>query len=472
MYAGTQGFWANYVDRNAQSLPQYIRRGLELARDKTLRVSMSQYVRSSGDISFYRHYHGPVYAYWIGLWQMLGVHSEASYRATGLILHALGAIAIFWLFLRTFPELPPASAFIAAAMFATSRTTLDTAMTITQHITYEFLAVLSLFALALFFRTGNQRFWYATAVLLAASFAAVETGAVLIAAVLLTLILLRWQAGWKVLAVLIARGALWFLATLLVIWPMGVLQLNGLKGYAYLAYLALVRKTFSPVGAIEMWGFKLKTYPYEFLLPLLAFAIALIWFRRLRYRAEVAPFLIYAGLFFVVTLKVTVPYTYYHGSLLAATAVVTGMVFGELWRRSHLAVRLAALAAVLASSAMMDVNYYAEAKRESAAPSPTTDLLAYLAKTPPERLYLPFVYLPPLHFYRPDISTVGYDDDWSTARLAGESLAAAPAEVLCADEVCRQLEAAWPAGATAGRELINKTVRTPDPLYALSLKGR
>jgi Dolichyl-phosphate-mannose-protein mannosyltransferase len=472
MYAGTQGFVANALDRGAISLPEYVSKGLELARDKTLRASMSQYVRSAGDISFYRHYHGPVYAYWITLWHALGVTSEASYRATGLILHAVGALAIFWLFLRVFPDLPASGAFIAALMFAMNRTTLTTAVTITQHIAFELLAILTLFAMALFLRTGNRRWWDATAALAAASFASVEISAVLIAAIVLTLILFRWKEGWKPLAALLGRGIAWFLVTVLVIWPAGILKLNALKGYAYLAYMAVIRKTFSPISAGQLWGFKLKTYPYEFILPLLALVIALAVFRKLKYRAETAPFLIYTCLFFAVTLKVTLPYTYYHGSLLASAAVVTGVLCGELWRRTGPWPRWAALAAVVGSLLWMDVSYYAEAKQDFSSPSATADVLAYLNRIPAEKLFVPFFYLPALHYYRPEIATVGYDTDWTVQRLADDSLAAAPMELMCLEQVCRQLEAVWPSGTALARELVSNADSSGEPMYAMPVQSR
>src|SRR4029077_17744092 len=120
--------------------------------------------------------------------------------------HALGALAIFWLFLRCFPELPTAAAFVAALMFALNRSTLVTAMTITQHMVFEFLSYLSLFAVALFLRTRNLRWWYATTALLAMSLAAVEISAVLTAAVLLSVIAWRWKDGFRAILVLVGKG--------------------------------------------------------------------------------------------------------------------------------------------------------------------------------------------------------------------------------------------------------------------------
>lgn len=82
MYAGTRGFFSNYLDRLSIPLVQFVRKGLELARDRSQRANMSQFIRASGDITFYRHYHGPAYAYWIALCTKLGVRTASTYRAS------------------------------------------------------------------------------------------------------------------------------------------------------------------------------------------------------------------------------------------------------------------------------------------------------------------------------------------------------------------------------------------------------
>src|SRR5215831_9948021 len=79
MYAGTRGLLANYLDRPSQSLPDFIRKGLELARDQEQRLGMSEYIRSTGDITFYRHFHGPMYAYWVAACKAMGVDSEQGF---------------------------------------------------------------------------------------------------------------------------------------------------------------------------------------------------------------------------------------------------------------------------------------------------------------------------------------------------------------------------------------------------------
>ena len=217
MYAGTRGVTANFLDRDAIPFSEYVRKGVELVRHPEERASISRFVRSSGDLSFYRHYHGPVYAYWLALWHAFGARSEVTYRASGIPLHALAALALFWLFLMTFPEYPPEIAFFAALLFVMNRTALLAATFITQHVIFEVLSLFTLFAVALFFRTGELRWWYLTAVLAAAEFATVEIAVVLMTALLLSLVLLRWKDGIGRLAGLVARGAAWFLLTLVVL---------------------------------------------------------------------------------------------------------------------------------------------------------------------------------------------------------------------------------------------------------------
>jgi hypothetical protein len=473
MYAGTQGVWANFTDRHSMSFYDFVVKGLETARDKSKRSDLSQYVRSLGDISFYRHYHGPVYAYWIGLGKLFGITSESGYRGSGLVLHALGTIAVFWLFLWTFPELPKVSAFIASAALAMNRTALVTALTITQHIAYEFLCILALFAAAKYFKSGDRRWWYATTALLGGAFATVELGIILVGAVLISLVLLEWKQGWKHLLGMIGRGSLAFLGAVLILWPKGLLQLNALKGYLYLGYMAIYRKTFSPITPAQMWGAKFRDFPLEFVLPAVALVGMILFYRKLKARQAVVPFLVYTCLFVAVTMVVTAPYTHYHGSLMASAAVVTGVAFGEFWKRVGAPPRVLALTLTLASLVALDVSYFKDLRENQTEPSLAADILAYLSQhppgaAPPERVFINFFYVPTLNYYRPAVMATGYDD-WSAQRLAEEAQGARQARIFCSTSLCRQLEAVLPAGSLRNHEIVSAPEK---PGYSLEIPGK
>jgi hypothetical protein len=469
MYAGTRGFAANYLDRGSLGMLGYVEKGLALLHDKSQRASMSQFIRNSGDLDFYRHYHGPIYAYWIALWHSLGVSQESVYRSSGLILHALATIVIFWMFRRVFPNLPVQAAFVAGAVFAMNRTALVAATGITQHVAFAFLACCTLFALAEFLRTGQDRFWYVASALAAASFAAVEIAAVMIASMAVTVVALDRKRGFKPLLSLFARGAVCFLAALAVLWPPGVFKLNALKGYMYLAYIAVGRKTFTPIGPLDLWGFKLRVYPLEFVLLLGAMVAGVAWLWRTQSFRCLAPFLFYAIAFFGVTMVITAPYTYYHASLTMALAVVTGVLFGELWNRVNATARVAALAAVMASLVALDVGFYRETAHEfSKQPTGTADVLAYLNSHPTEEgpLVVPFVMVPPLHFYRPELAATGYDGGVDLAQRAA-SLGPGTL-VICGASLCRELR----ADAASSGEQIGTMPDTNEPLYGVHLASR
>jgi hypothetical protein len=475
MYAGTQGFTANYLDRNAMPLGAYVRNGLALAHDKTLSRKMSEDVRASGDVSFYRHYHGPLYAFWIALWHGLGVHSNAGYRATGLIVHALGAIAIFWLFPLAFPDLSEVAALIAALMFAMNRTALLTATLITQHLAYAFLSCLALFAVALYLRLREMRYWYAAAALLASCFATVEISLVLIGGAALTVAVLDWSDGWKKLLALMGKGAACFLGVLAIVWPPGVFQLTALKGYVYLAYMAIVRKTFTPISPRQLWVQKLKSYPLEYILPLAAAIAAWIYWRRLTNRRAVTPFLLYGCLLFAATLVITIPNDYYLCSLMMSLAVVTGVVFGELWMRRGMGVRAVSLVVVLGSLVALDVSYYRETvRKQSGPPGLAAETLKYLDAHPlaGRQLVAPSMLLPTLHYYHPENPIVSYDLGGTLAPLSEASASFLGAEVFCPQSDCPQIIALWQSGRVLAKEQVEGVGQDGQLWYAVTIGSR
>jgi hypothetical protein len=469
MYAGTRGFLPNFLDQPSQSLAEFIRKGMELARDEGQRVSISEYIRGTGDITFYRHFHGPIYAYWIAAGQALGIRGERGYRASGLVIHALGTIAMFWLFRLVFPELGVVSAFVAALIFAMNRTALVSATAITQHVMYAPLSTFALFMCGFFLRTRNPRYWYATAVLLAFAFATVEIAFVLSATVAVSIAIAFWRDGWRQIAELLGKGVAAAVLTLAVIWPKGMLALGFVKGYLYLAYMALLRKAFSQVTPLELWGFKLKTYPLEFMLPLLSLMAAFILFRKMKHRWEMLPFLVYSCFFIAVTMKVTTPFTHYHVSLMMAAAVIVGVMFGELWRRGGLVIRAAAIAAVVVPLIFLDIGSYREGKLAEAVPSTAAGVLEHVQTTPSGGvLVVPYVLVPTLHYYRPELNVIGYNSGWTLARLVDLAQAHyGNVELLCGEPVCRSVGELWPAASREAWVPIGNMIGEPNTLYAI-----
>ena len=166
MWAGKQGLWANYTDQHGLSFFEFVRKGLELSRDPGKRTSFSQFIRSSGDIGMYRHYHGPMYALWLAVLHKAGVVRENVFRGSGLLIHFGTATAILLGFWAAFPSLPLFAGLVACALYVFNRTGLSAATEITQHGVFAFLCVATLFAASRFFRNLEPRWFYAMMALL------------------------------------------------------------------------------------------------------------------------------------------------------------------------------------------------------------------------------------------------------------------------------------------------------------------
>src|SRR5260370_3477748 len=65
MYAASLGLVANATDTPSMPLTAFFKTGLSRGRDPSQRESLSELIRASNDVLFYRHWHGPLYTYWL-----------------------------------------------------------------------------------------------------------------------------------------------------------------------------------------------------------------------------------------------------------------------------------------------------------------------------------------------------------------------------------------------------------------------
>lgn len=448
VYAGKQGFWANYIDANAMAVPELVQKGLELTRHPEKRASFSQEIRASRDIGFYRHYHGPLLAYWIALLQSVGIDEEQAVRNSQFLILILTALAMMLAYWHLFPEWPPVAGLMAGGLLLFNRTALMTTAEVTQHIFFMLMATLTLWALAVFCRTLSERWWYLTMAGLALSLLAVES-AFMVACTIFVVLLILWKPiaqKWpspKTRIVLFLKGVGVFFATMFVLWPASLIKLGVARGYVYLAYIALQRKTFSSRGVVESWLLHFRVAPFEHALLVTGFLLSLILWYRFAYRREALPWIVYALVFIVVTTKVTVEYTHYRGTISIAFILATAMVAGYLWKEfPNLLVRGALVVAVaIGAGAEGYRRYETLVEIAEGAPPASAGVVDYArtAAVPPDSVvYVPYYFVPALHLYFPDLKTVGYDADWPVSRLVAELRQPNVAsEFICPASQCR-----------------------------------
>jgi hypothetical protein len=341
--------------------------------------------------------------------------------------------------------------------------------TITQHVLFPLFTALTLFFLGLFGRTLDRRYWYAAAASLGLGFATVETSFLLVGAVLVSLVAMHPRVAWKEMPRLALRGAAVFLLTVSLVWPKGLFMLGAAKGYLYLAYMALFRKTLAPVSPLQLWAHKFTAYPYEFVLVALALGSCLFFYRRLSCREESKPFLLYAGLFIIATSFVTLNYTYYHTSLLLVTSVLIGVMAGEAWNRSRAAGGVVAAASV-ASLASMAVIYHHEATVTNLGLfEHRAAVIDYVKNSPATTYYVPHDLVPPLHYYAAQAKTIAYDDSWAPDTLVRElSAPGAPKQLLCAATLCAQVRGKLQEGHIRETQIAGPSSDLREPFFAIT----
>src|SRR4051794_23277003 len=85
MYAVSKGFVASYIDRPSLSILDFVRTGIRSGLHSGERLNLSEYIRQQDDITFYRHFHAPLYFYCVDLIQNVASPTEAIARWTSLL---------------------------------------------------------------------------------------------------------------------------------------------------------------------------------------------------------------------------------------------------------------------------------------------------------------------------------------------------------------------------------------------------
>jgi hypothetical protein len=377
MYAASLGFAANYTDTPALPLAEFIRTGLGRGRDAGQRQALSELIRSSSDVVFYRHWHGPLYIYFLIPVSRLGLNEQAV-RTIMLAIPALTLAVIYFGCLYARGIL---AALLGSVLFVSSSAVVRTTELAPHHL-FVLCSLCSLFLLA-------KNYWYPAVVMAGLAFCTMEIAFVLI----FTLAL--FVRGWRVAA----RSLAVFGVTVLVVWPAALYKLSFLKSYLFMAYLALFRKSpWGDVGFLETWRGRFVDSPLEWLAIVASLAI----YFRMR-AAHQKPFLAYGAMMVIATLRILTSTARYSLLFMPALDVFAGITLIEflasLSRRT--------VYALLALLAISDYRFVAHARKPDPRPG---EVLSYIRQHQLEEkaLLVPQDDLPMIHYYFPRTHLRGY----------------------------------------------------------------
>jgi hypothetical protein len=409
MYVTQLGIVANFTDTPTMPIVEFLRTGLTRGKDSRQSSQLSELIRGANDVVFYRHWHGPLYIYWLMLTSHLHL-DEHRMRLFTLVFPICSLVVIYWGCIWIFGETQGTwAAFLGSLLFVWSVPTVrSTELAPHQAFACCFLACLVLLSKTV--ATGNRRYFYWAVVASALSCCLLEVGFVVVATVIICGYLER--RSLRADRRLATHSLLAFVATVLVVWPGAILKLSFLKGYLFMAYLALFRKSpWGPEGLRETWEKRIFSSPVEWLIigvGLLTWAFS----RRLEgHRRVLYPFFAYGALMLATTMRVTTGTPRYALLFQPAFDVLAGCILAAYFLRFRRLATAYALAGILAL--VLFTEAWVNLKRHPVVPdSRLSSLLVYVREKHLEnsRMLVPQDDVPTLHYYFPNTHLRGYTE--------------------------------------------------------------
>jgi hypothetical protein len=423
------GFSGNFLDTNAMTLPEFVDMGLKAKRKEISRDQLSDYIRGRRDPMFLRHYHGPINEYWLVLSNAVGGGGEHWMRLASIVFHVLSFLTVYLGILWVFGEEYRFAAALASVCYLFCVNNIGSIAALSAHAPYLWLSILTLFFIAkLAAEPAAKRYYWALA-WCTVSFCAVEYAALLYAALAVTLFAVRREffldATRQSLLRFVRNTLLLVIGVFFVLWPSSILKLTIVQGAAYTIFI-FGRGSYSGATPWDVWKGRFEQIPMDMAFLGLALVICVIWIWRSPRRVQLLPFVIYAGLLGMTTLKNTNDSARYISSLFAPLYVTAAVLAASKLPRIP-AIATAALAAVMAF-----VAYGELAARPAVSPlDETVPLVAIMRNHPAAKVLVPAVDLPTLAYYFPEATIRSYAPTDPVARLI---IAAASYDGVCFDD--------------------------------------
>jgi hypothetical protein len=419
MMGARLGFAANYLDTNAMSLPQFVDMGTKAQRKELSRKSLSEYIRARRDPVFYRHYHGPLNAYWLSAVGAAGESAESWMRLSSIFFHVLTFITVYAGILWVFGPQFRIAAVVASTLYLFCVNNILATATLSSHPLYLWLSILTLFSIAKFASEPERKRFYWAVALCAVSLCAIEYAVLLFFVLGVTLVSVRKQFFKELTKREYLRFAgatlLLILGVIFVLWPSSILKFTIVQGFAYIAFLSANRRgSFGDLPPLEVWKERCGQFPMDMAALTICVIAAAVFFWRSPRRSQLLPLLLYASLLGLTTLKNTSESARYICSMFAPFYVGGAVLLAER------AIRIPALLQAVGAAALFGLMLFV-ARGEVAAhtltdPSDQTPVVMdWMSSHPSANVLVPALYLPTLQYYFPNASITSYPPETDTA---------------------------------------------------------
>jgi len=406
VYAASKGFIASYLDQPSLPIIEFVRTGRRAGLDPSEWRKLSEYIRHSDDLVFYRHFHGPLYFYTLEFIQLFWGPKEFIVRWASLLSLMLTAVIVYGGSLALAGQQGRFVSSLAVGFLLLSPTNVETARWVAPHSLYAACAMATLFFLAKFIQTNKPGWLYGALLCLGMAFLVIEYAPLLLITLAATLsvqrssVFARWSRKdafllcFKCTAIpLLVIGAL---------WPASLYKLSLVKNYMFFIYYVIVRgQEYGTDSQANVWLARVMSSPLEYLLLLSLSWYFLYRLCRKRELVYLFPFFLYAALMFLTSVRNRSESANYVSSFLPPLAVISAFAVSRMLDGQPKSWRVACAALIV--SGLAANNYWFYYRIEAAKP-PDERLAAIVnileeSGVRRERLLVPTNYRPTIHYY-------------------------------------------------------------------------
>lgn len=305
LYAADKGWQASYIDQPSVPFFEFAGMGIRYGLQQKNFGKLSEFIRGRDDVTFYRHYHGPVYFYAIMAAKHFLGDSEKILRQCSWILGLLVGIPLAVSYWNTSVQKNRLTAFGLALLPVFSPTLFMACANITPHVAFISIAMAALGAFSFYLKKETKSAWVLTSALCAVSLATFEYTPLLLLAIFCAALLNRQVLartfGHFGLAKAAGAFALTQIPVILCLWAGAIAKLSIVKDYIFFAYFSVMRGgAYGANSLMGVWVKRLGESPFEWIFGFAAFFLVCFrWKKNLR----IAHFAIFAVLVFLVTVR-------------------------------------------------------------------------------------------------------------------------------------------------------------------------
>ncbi|NLP02400.1 MAG: hypothetical protein GX089_07895 [Fibrobacter sp.] len=403
VYVVRKGFIANYMDSGTLPFTQFLKLGFSAITSQKSKTELSRIIRSADDISVYRHWHGPLYFYYLVTGKWIHKNQDHLIRMYSLMVQLFCAITVFAGFLFLLGYSNSITTFFLTALCVLGSTSLyfSTAI-LSTHGVFTLACIGCLFVLIKAVQSGKVMYYHISAGIMGVVFLSNEYAVLMMVTWVSSLLFaeMKRKVGFrKILRIFIVSMIIW-LGVIFILWPASLLKFSLIKSYMTQAYFMVFRgSAFSPMPVWKYWISRFSALPFDMGISFSGLSLGLLILLRKR------QYLFFPPVFYMTLVLLTTLRNQSLNPTYTVTFVVTGIITFGIALSTLPGLRSFYKTGLLSLMCILQI-YYLTCKlfpEQKNILSPKTEIIRFLESEQPRNLLSVRYMIPIIRHYYPSI---------------------------------------------------------------------